>query len=353
MRTERGNVAVLVAGALVAVVGMAALAVDLGYVRVVKAELQNAADAAAHAGTAQLDGTSQGMSDAMATAVAVGRANRAGGGSVHVDHGDVHLGVWDGETFTEGGSAAEVNAVRVDANLPSVALFFAPAAVGRSSMPLAASSTMSTVHSGASAVDCYLPIAMPDCVVEDMTRSGINEIELTFNPAPGDNVGYGRANGSVNAAFTRNQLTDCTTGGEVHVGDPLSLQNGEVQSALSTIVDAIAGSETEWTSTRWGELPAPMERSAIPTDRFGHTLEGVVLVFDAPDEYCTGGGAWNGDNPVVGFVWGAVYDARNTGAAADRTLKMRLDALEDHDVGTDGGGADWGVMDWSPPRMVR
>lgn len=353
MRTNRGNTAVIVALGFTTILAFGAFTVDLGYVRVVQAQLQNAADAGSHAGTAQLNGTAEGIVAARAMAATVTLQNLAGGTPVEVSPEDIHVGVWDGLTFTEGGDPADVNAVRVDARAPGVPLFFAPAAVGQSSLALAAQATMNTVHSGASAVDCYMPIAMPDCVVEQVQRDGLQDITLTLNPAPGDNVGYARANGSVNAAFTRDQVADCTAGGTASVGDPLTLQNGEAVSALDAVVDAISGSSTTWDASKWGVLSDPMDRSSIPASKYGHTFEGVVLVFDAPDEYCTGGGAWNGEHQISGFVWGAVFDARNSGAAADRTLRMRLDTSEIRDIGTSGGGLDLGIMDWSPPRMVQ
>ena len=47
---QRGSVAVITAILLAALIGIAALAVDIGYVAVSKNELQNVADAAALAG---------------------------------------------------------------------------------------------------------------------------------------------------------------------------------------------------------------------------------------------------------------------------------------------------------------
>jgi hypothetical protein len=49
-KAQRGAVAVMVAGAMVMLLGFAALAIDMGYLFVVRNELQNAADAAAMAG---------------------------------------------------------------------------------------------------------------------------------------------------------------------------------------------------------------------------------------------------------------------------------------------------------------
>lgn len=51
---QRGAVLVLVTLLVIALLGFAALAVDIGHMAVVKNELQNAADAGALAGAAQL-----------------------------------------------------------------------------------------------------------------------------------------------------------------------------------------------------------------------------------------------------------------------------------------------------------
>jgi hypothetical protein len=85
-------------------------------------------------------------------------------------------------------------------------------------------------------------------------------------------------------------------------------------------------------------------------------VEGVILLFDGGDEYCDDDpatGSWNQDEPISGFAWGAVYDVRAEGAVADRNIHMRLELLDEHDVGSDGGGPDHGVTWIAPPQIVR
>lgn len=353
-RNRSGNVAVTVAISTAVLLSLSALVVDLGYARVVGQQLQNAADAAAHAGTARLDRTEEGLIAARETAVQVAAMHTAGGQPVVLDQADVITGVWDyaAGTFTTSADPLLVNAVRVDAQRGALGLFFAPAAVGTDTLDLTASSHMTTIRSGAKSVECYLPLALPTCVVEEYTVAGLNEITLQLNPAPGDNVGYARANGAVNASFVKDQALNCESGGTATIGDAVSLGNGEIVSALDAVVDAVVAAQTTWSTTRWGTQEAPMDRSSIPTASYGNTWEGAVLLFDGGPEYCTGGGAWNGTATLEGFVWGAVYDVRNVGSVHERVLKMRLDTMDDHDAGVDGGGPDYGVQDYSPPRMV-
>ena len=96
--------------AFTALSGVVSLAVDFGRVRLVKAELQNAADAAARYGV-------QGLSDntAVAKAQSAASQNTADGTPQTLQSGDVQTGNWDSVTnaFTPGGTP--LNAVKVTA----------------------------------------------------------------------------------------------------------------------------------------------------------------------------------------------------------------------------------------------
>jgi Flp pilus assembly protein TadG len=130
-RKQRGNFAVLFAFLITALMGFAALAIDVSYIRTSRMQLTNAVDAAAHA--ALLD-YRRSSNEASATAVdqSVAAQNKVGGRSVTVDPADVVYGQWDfdARAFTSGG--AFVNAVQVtatrDVNSPEgpINLFFAP-----------------------------------------------------------------------------------------------------------------------------------------------------------------------------------------------------------------------------------
>lgn len=109
---RRGSVLIYVVVALIALMGLASLAVDYARVRLVKTQLQVAAGAAARASIVEIsDGTSS-VKDA---AVNVGAKNSADGIPVVIKRNDVTLGRWDNAagTFTATGSNA--NAVRVTA----------------------------------------------------------------------------------------------------------------------------------------------------------------------------------------------------------------------------------------------
>jgi hypothetical protein len=112
-RSSRGAVLVLFAVGIVGIMGMAALAIDIGMVMQVEARLQAIADASALAAAQELP------SDANAKTVAAAYATQNDSlNGVIVSTGEVVTGNWDGlGNFTPGG--APVNAVSVIARRTS------------------------------------------------------------------------------------------------------------------------------------------------------------------------------------------------------------------------------------------
>jgi Flp pilus assembly protein TadG len=96
-----GNFLVLFAVSLTGMLAFGALVIDTALIRNVRLELQNAADAAAHAAIIELRRTGS-TTSARDLAVSVALANYAGGQPVHLDSQDVTFGDWDfeGRTFT-------------------------------------------------------------------------------------------------------------------------------------------------------------------------------------------------------------------------------------------------------------
>jgi Flp pilus assembly protein TadG len=134
---RKGVVLVFVAIVLVCVIGIIALALDIGYLYNVKADLQVAADAAALAGAG---GLCISQAEARARAIDIAKKNYANGMPVVLQNSDVKLGLWDSVTgFTAVNSPTVTpNAVKVDANLVSVKTIFA-SAIGIKSVPIGAS----------------------------------------------------------------------------------------------------------------------------------------------------------------------------------------------------------------------
>ena len=114
-RRRAGTVLIYVTVAMAAFTGMVSLAVDVGHVRVVKNQLQFAADASARYAAA---GMSTSIQQAQNNAVAAAAQNTADGIAVVIDpNNDVAFGAWDPSTNTfavlSGAAASNANAVRV------------------------------------------------------------------------------------------------------------------------------------------------------------------------------------------------------------------------------------------------
>ena len=167
-RDESGAVVVLVAILLPVLLGLAAFAVDVGYIMVTKNELQNVADAAALAGARTLGRLYECNGDIVTcpgkmpyqnqliyepdaevitnAITGVASQNRAGGTSgITINSADIVIGTWDGVTKSLTASLASPDAVRVTARKDATAngpmsTFFAKA-LGTNAVNLSASAT--------------------------------------------------------------------------------------------------------------------------------------------------------------------------------------------------------------------
>lgn len=90
--SQKGFALVWVVLMIVVLVGLVSLAVDLGYMYVAKGQLQNAADAAALAGAARLDGSADEVANAKAEAKKFAQANKAAGDAVIITDQDILVG---------------------------------------------------------------------------------------------------------------------------------------------------------------------------------------------------------------------------------------------------------------------
>lgn len=121
---RRGVIIPLSAIMMVMIFAMAALAIDMGYMFVVRTQLQAAADAGALAAGNSLH---RSPADVIAVGVDYVTRHEAGGRFIQPAETLVELGVWDAEaeTFTPLGGGELGNAVRVTASRTDEALFFA------------------------------------------------------------------------------------------------------------------------------------------------------------------------------------------------------------------------------------
>lgn len=120
---RRGVIAVLFAFLLVTIFAFTSFAVDVGYLTLLRTQLQNVSDAAAMGSCQQLG---NGQAAVIAAAKAIAAANNVDGAAASLQDSDIELGTYDlsAKTFTPGVDGA--NAVRVTAKAIDRPLFFAP-----------------------------------------------------------------------------------------------------------------------------------------------------------------------------------------------------------------------------------
>ncbi len=127
LNDQRGAAAVMVAIVMMALLGMTALALDVGHASVARNQLQNASDAAALAGARALGVIYGGMSGSLtgytltsgdvaaisSAASVAGADNQAAGVTVTVLPTDISVGIWDSSTRTFTPTPVLPRAVRV------------------------------------------------------------------------------------------------------------------------------------------------------------------------------------------------------------------------------------------------
>jgi len=337
---RRGNYTILFALTTTTLISFAAFAIDLPYAGLVSDQLQSGVDAAAHAAVMRLDGTEDGMADAEETALAFANHHKAGTSAIDLSRTDVRFGAWVDGAFVEEIDPRYVTAVHIETRVPVASLVGdivferGVESVQRASVGKAG---------GASAVECFLPIAVPTCLIDSYGRDGAQQVDLVVNPPGSDNVGWARPVSKPSARWTRDHILDCTQEGELAVSDEIKLNNGSMDSALREIARSIEAPETTWDAEVWGPLPPQHADSAISAGAYGGTHEGVVALFEDPT-YCGGSGRFNESQLVVGFTWAAIYDVVLEETGADPTIRVRLETNGDHRYGTENGGVNYGVQ---------
>ena len=113
---RRGAITVLAAILMVAMLGFVAFGVDVGYMLLVKTQLQVAADSAAMAAAANMAGTQSQMNTA---AQQYAGYHQAGGKQVTLQTSDIQYGLWDSAARKFTASSQAGNAIRVTARRDS------------------------------------------------------------------------------------------------------------------------------------------------------------------------------------------------------------------------------------------
>ena len=373
---RRGSINMLVVLSLGVLCAFAALAVDVGYIRLVRQQLLSATDMAGVAAVRHLDGTSDGVGEARAAVAELAALNVAAGSVVELDPnptngatGDVVIGEWSEGAFTPTTDADRANAIRITAARPSLPAFFSAVAFNRENLGVSVTTTVLRGEQvGAGTVPYYLPIGLPMCAITNRTEQQRQDFLVRFSPSGADTSGWGMIGASANAARVASHLASMaicmqewnTTGrvsstcNEGSVSDTLYLSNGAQTASIRSVADAIISHGVPWDSEAWGTLPARASGSDIPAASYGKTLAGPIPVFDGGSSYCSGGGGnWNQTRSISGFVWGAIYDTRSGGAANQKNIWARLDVMSYRPIGDWRGGPDWGITYQNPGRVVE
>ncbi|HEY2883031.1 MAG TPA: pilus assembly protein TadG-related protein [Pirellulales bacterium] len=113
---RRGAVAVLAAVLMIVMVGFIAFGVDVGYMMVVKTQLQNAVDSAAMAAAANMSGTQANM---QTVAKQFAAYHKAGGTAISLNNTDIQYGLWDANAKSFSSSDSVSNAIKITARRDS------------------------------------------------------------------------------------------------------------------------------------------------------------------------------------------------------------------------------------------
>lgn len=191
---HRGAVTVLVASTLAILLGFGALAVDVGYLFVVRNELQNAADAAALAGAGYLYPGPPTPDWELAVAKATTAVSLNKSSNVTLADSLVTYGYWDMtginglQPYTKTPGADDLAAVKVTINRDSgqnggaVSLFFARI-FGTLTAPVVASA-VAVVSPGTMKPGALFPVAIFTCLYDEFWDSTTNLPKLATSTAP-------------------------------------------------------------------------------------------------------------------------------------------------------------------------
>lgn len=259
-RNREGAVAIVLAITLVALLGVTALSVDVGYMMVSRNELQNISDGSSLAATRKLgeiyremppeqqpsyDATND-ADDIISTAVNLAQKNSAGGkDEISLNSSDVEIGRWyrDSDTgnysFTP--TLAQPDAVRVTsrrdalANGP-VATYFARV-FGVDSYPVTSVAVAALTGQGsADPGDLELPVGINE--VEFDSSSDFCREEITFHPTGTSCAGWTTFDISPSNPNTLEDIMEAIqTNGELNVNDSdLNFSGGDLASIFDTLL---------------------------------------------------------------------------------------------------------------------
>lgn len=322
-----------------------ALAVDLGTLRLTQQQLRITLDAASTAGASYLDGTSEGMDEAVAAAVSAAQANVVQGRPLELDASDLTFGSWDVDsgTFTPTTDPAEVDAVRIEKTLDEVPTPFSGAVIGDpvQSMTLDAVAVRPPPEPVGEA-NCFLPVALPSCALAGLT-DGKGVVQVVLGNDGGDTAGWGHSDGAnasnVSEAMYLAASGDCEAfdSPTVAESEPFPVMNGVTKRVLMETGELLKTSAVPWDSDLWGPKPSAHPDSRLTGAQYptAGTIQGPIPIVNG-GSHC-GSIKFNGSMEVEQLAWGVIFDAY-TGKGQDKGIQLMIDTKHTFEVTGTGAG---------------
>ena len=342
VQNQDGAIVILVALGLTVIVGFGALVIDSGFQNILRSQLQNVADASAHAAALGLNLSDEGLERARAQGEALASMNSVGGIPYNLESNELEVGIWDFRTRTflaDDSDPTQINAVRttpryslkplmMDILSPDLRLNGQAEAIA-ARMPVASG--------------CALPIAVPSCAFNGKEASEICGMDLVFNADGVDSAGWASLGGPPSAASIRSDISDASDGicnfsqDSTVEEDTLSLNNGAITNALKQITSSIESSPTQWDSSHLGSLPSQDVNSSIRWNKYGNTLQGLIYIYEDPRN-CDGT-KFSGRVALKGYAMAVFYDTVDNGNVSKRKIKAKIacNSLSSHRGSTSAG----------------
>jgi Flp pilus assembly protein TadG len=348
-RSRTGNAAIQTAVMFTTMLMFAALAVDLGALRMHEVTAHNAAEAGAHAGVRQLDGTSTGMSDARTMTVNVAYDNSVEGQPVTLDantandsSGDIVLGKLDssGHFVADSSNPSTTTSIKVTVGKDDLPVFFG-GIFGADA--LSVSENAIAVGGGPMGSDCPFPIGVPSCALTPQNVCGFHAQMSDSNADTSAWALPGTARPSsstITAAWDRSACAAASS-----TSDVASLNNGAVASDMHYLKNLMINSGGEWDTAAWGAIPAQDSASDLASNYYGHkTLTGEIIVFQDPDN-CVNSSMNGTALPIVGYATAVIYDVKENGSP--KWAKLQIICTETREP---AGGGFYGTI--AAPRFI-
>ncbi|BCF95162.1 TadG family pilus assembly protein [Paraburkholderia largidicola] len=363
---QRGSVAVITAVSLAALLGFAALAIDIGNLLVARNELQNAADAAALAGAPCLFQRTQ-CSNTTATApdwiTATQKAssfatatisNKVQGAAIKV--AQVASGYWnvtgtpgtlEAVPFTPGANdlpAIRVTMTKSTANANGSIPVYLASVLGVSSLSAAATATAAVSRPGYVGPGGLFPVAISKCLYDNYWNASTNSPKLATSAAP---ISGQTVNQTPNTPYAF-QISSSYQANGCEAGQWTTLTSQ--QNDVPFVRGLIAGQNTD--SLGIGSQPGtyiqPGEKNTLFT-----SIDNCSANGDHSCEYETVpvvNSVGTGYQPVVAFACVRVLKADN-GSKPYILVQMSNQPDKCQALNSGGVGPNYGSI--TPPRLVQ